>query len=145
MPPTNLTTATADEVGRALSGFGVNLLVRQIAASCEFLQRVFDFSVVRADQNYALLTHRGQYYQLHTDATYAAHPLYELLPPPPRGLGVELRLYEVDPEQAESRARECGFTVLQSTADKPHGLRECFILDADGYCWVPSVRLPADA
>jgi hypothetical protein len=27
--------------------------------------------------------------------------------------------------------------VLQAPADKPHGLREAYILDPDGYCWVP--------
>jgi hypothetical protein len=25
--------------------------------------------------------------------------------------------------------------------DKPHGLRECVLLDDDGYCWVPGVAL----
>jgi hypothetical protein len=25
--------------------------------------------------------------------------------------------------------------------DKPHGLRECIIIDDDGYVWVPGVAL----
>ena len=116
--------------------------MRRIAPCREFLRRVFAFTVVRADDNYALLNHRARLYQLHADATYAAHPLYALLPTePPRGLGVELQLYEMDPDQAEARAREFGYSILQPAADKPHGLRECFILDPDGYCWVPSARL----
>ena len=55
-----------------------------------------------------------------------------------RGAGVELRLYGVDPDQAEARARAAGQVVLAGSADKPHGLRECYLLDEDGYTWVPS-------
>lgn len=29
--------------------------------------------------------------------------------------------------------------ILAGAADKPHGLREAFILDPEGYCWVPTV------
>ena len=58
-----------------------------------------------------------------------------------RGAGVELRLYGCDPDVAESKARELGFTVLAGSIDKPHGLRECVILDDDGYAWVPAVAL----
>ena len=28
--------------------------------------------------------------------------------------------------------------ILQPPTNKPHGLREAYILDPDGYCWVPS-------
>ena len=56
-----------------------------------------------------------------------------------RGAGVELRLYGCDPDEAEARARQLGFTVLAGAMDKPHGLRECVILDDEGYAWVPSV------
>ena len=42
-----------------------------------------------------------------------------------------------------SRAEAAGGHVLQAPANKPHGLRECVILDADGYAWVPSRGLQA--
>ena len=58
-----------------------------------------------------------------------------------RGAGVELRLYGCDPDVAEAKARELGFTILAGSIDKPHGLRECVILDDDGYAWVPAVAL----
>ncbi len=29
--------------------------------------------------------------------------------------------------------------VLAETSDKPHGLRECYLVDPDGYVWVPGV------
>ena len=131
----------AEEVGRLLRGFGVNLLVRRVAQSVEFLHSVLRFEVLRQSDDYAMLAHREQLYQLHADSTYAAHPLLAQLPDAGlRGAGIELRLYEVDPDQAEHRARQGGYEVLQTATDKPHGLRECFLLDPDGYCWAPSVR-----
>jgi hypothetical protein len=50
-----------------------------------------------------------------------------------------LRLHGRDPDAAEAAARRLGYTVLASTVDKPHGLREVYLLDADGYLWVPDV------
>ena len=50
--------------------------------------------------------------------------------------------YGVDPDRAEAAARRLGFTVLAPAADKPHGLREAFILDLDGYLWVPDLPRP---
>ena len=129
-------------VGEMLNGFGVNLLVRQIAEEIKFLQNVFAFAPLRQDENYALLRHREQFYQLHADSTYASHPLYAMLPQmPPRGVGVELQLYQTDPDAAEMRAKQFDYHILQPALDKPHGLRECFLLDPNGYCWVPSRRL----
>jgi hypothetical protein len=29
--------------------------------------------------------------------------------------------------------------VLAGSMDKPHGLRECMLIDDDGYVWVPGV------
>ncbi len=58
----------------------------------------------------------------------------------PRGLGAEIRLYDCDPDQAVARAKAHGHHVLQEATDKPHGLREAYILDPDGYCWVPKGR-----
>ena len=133
---------SAEQMGHLLSGFGINLLVRRIDRTAEFLRDVLGFKVLRQSADYAVLAHRRRLYQLHADATYAAHPLSAHLPESGlRGAGVELRLYQADPDRAERRARKGGYQVLQSAADKPHGLRECFILDPDGYCWVPSVKI----
>jgi len=135
---------SADDFGRLLHGFGINLLVRDVPRCCEFLRRVLEFEVLRESPDFAILRHRDQLYQLHADTTYGQNPLPSLLPESgPRGGGAELRLYHVDPDRAEARARELGAVVLQVSTDKPHGLRECYLLDPDGYCWVPSVPLPA--
>ena len=39
---------------------------------------------------------------------------------------------------AAARAEAAGGTILQPPTDKPHGLREAYLLDPDGYVWVPS-------
>ena len=138
----NLDTISAEDFGRSLGGFGINLVVSDVNRSCEFLHSVFDFSIPRQSQDFAILLHRGVTYQLHADHTYSTNPLLSLLPDNgPRGGGIELRLYQLDPDQAQARAEAAGYIVLQSSADKPHGLRECFLLDPDGYCWVPSIAL----
>ena len=36
-------------------------------------------------------------------------------------------------------ALQRGYEVLEPASDKPHGLREAYILDADGYVWVPDI------
>ncbi|MDO6646849.1 VOC family protein, partial [Acinetobacter guillouiae] len=66
-------------------------------------------------------------------------PLLGLLPEnPPRGAGIEIRLYATDPDQTAERAEKAGHVVLQAPTDKPHGLREAYILCDNGYAWVPS-------
>ena len=53
-----------------------------------------------------------------------------------RGAGIEIRLHDHDPDAAAVTAEGLGYTVLAGAADKPHGLREAYIADPDGYVWV---------
>ena len=129
----------AEGFGRALSGLGLNILVRDVRATSAFLTGVFGMSCHQVTQDFAIVRYGGQVFQLHADGTYHANPLLGLLPEnPPRGAGIEIRLYDSDPDAAVGRAQEAGHTILQPPADKPHGLREAYILDHDGYAWVPS-------
>ena len=129
----------AADFGAALRGIGLNLLVRDVLATCAFLETVFDIRTHRKSADFAIATYGNQVFQIHADGTYHSNPLLGLLPEnPPRGAGIEIRLYDSDPEQAVVRATAAGATILQPPADKPHGLREAYILDADGYAWVPS-------
>lgn len=129
----------ADSFGRSLRGIGLNLLVRDVAAHCAFLEAVFDMKSHQATKDFAILTYGDQVFQLHADGTYSNNPLLNLLPEnPPRGAGVEIRLYNTDPDEAVQLAEAAGFTILQPATDKPHGLREAYILCPDGYAWVPS-------
>lgn len=132
----------ADVYGRSLKGFGVNLLVADIARSLAFLTDVLEVGVVYSDADFAVLAHKDSQWMLHADHTYAEHPLLGLTGDGViRGAGAELRLYDIDPDAAEARARARDYTVLAATADKPHGLRECFLADPDGYIWVPGIAI----
>jgi hypothetical protein len=50
-------------------------------------------------------------------------------------------LHGRDPDEAESMARRLGFAVLAGAVNKPHGLREAYLVDPDGYLWVPDIPL----
>jgi catechol 2,3-dioxygenase-like lactoylglutathione lyase family enzyme len=135
---------SADEYGRSLKGLGVNLLVREVARSVAFARDVLGASVAFADADFAVLRYRTPRaeaeWMLHADGTYHANPLLPLLDDSaPRGLGAEIRLYDCDPDACVTRAKAHGHHVLQEARDKPHGLREAYILDPDGYCWVPGL------
>lgn len=132
-------TVSADVFGAGLRGIGLNILTRDVKALAAGLSAVFGMTAHRLSEDFAILRYGEQVFQLHSDGTYAANPLLGLLPEnPPRGAGVEIRLYDTDPDAAAEMAEAHGFTVLQEPTDKPHGLRECYLLCPDGYAWVPS-------
>ncbi len=132
-------TVTADAFGRSLSGLGLNLLVRDVVAQCAFLRAVFAMRAYRVSADFAILRYGAQLFQLHGDGTYHSNPLPGLLPEtPPRGAGIEIRLFDTDPDRAAALAEAAGGTILQAPTDKPHGLREAYILCGNGYAWVPS-------
>ncbi|MEO3427701.1 VOC family protein [Pelagibius sp. CAU 1746] len=131
----------ADTYGRSLTGFGVNILVRDVAAMLAFLTEVLGVEAVYAERDFAVCRHGGQEWMLHSDASYHANPLLALTGDGAiRGAGLELRLYGVDPAAAAARAEAAGHSVLQQPTDKPHGLREAYIAGPDGYVWVPSMH-----
>ncbi len=132
----------APDYAKTLSGLGINLLVREIAPAAAFAGAVLTARVIHADADFAVLRHGSAEWMLHADHTYQDHPLQGSLNEDiVRGVGAELRLYGRDPDAAEAAAREHGHTVLEGATDKPHGLREVYILDPDGYLWVPGVSL----
>lgn len=142
----DLGNVTADRFGRSLRGIGLNLLVRDVPGECAFLETVFAMTCHQVTRDFAIVAYGPQLFQLHADGTYHSNPLLGLLPQtPPRGAGIEIRLYDSDPDLAAARAAAFGATVLQAPADKPHGLREAYLLCANGYAWVPSRPLAARA
>lgn len=136
-------TVKAEDFGRSLTGIGLNLVVRDVKRLAAFLEAVFGMTAHRLTQDFAIMTYHGEVFQLHSDATYGGNPLLGLVPEAgPRGGGVEIRLYETDPEAAAAHAAAFpDAVILQEPTDKPHGLRECYILCENGYAWVPSRRL----
>jgi uncharacterized glyoxalase superfamily protein PhnB len=126
----------ADEFGRSLPAFSVNLLVADIGRSVAFYSGVFGAAVRYSDPDFAALRLNGLDFMLHADHTYDGHPWQSrLFAGERRGLGAELRLLGVDPDALEARAREAGAPVHMAATDKAHGWREAWIEDPDGYVW----------
>ena len=57
----------------------------------------------------------------------------------PKGIGIELRVIGCDPDRAEERARNENYIILSNSMNKVHDMRECYIFDNYGFCWVPSI------
>ena len=132
-------TVDADTFGRGLRGLGLNILVRDVKAEVAFLETVFGMTAYQPTDDFAIMTYGTQVFQVHSDGTYHSHPLLGMLPEnPPRGAGIEIHLYDTDPDAAVARAEAFGATILAEALDKPHGLREAYILCENGYAWVPS-------
>lgn len=132
-------TVPAAEFGASLRGLGLNLLVRDVRGYCAMLEAVFGMTAHRVSADFAILRYGMWVFQLHGDGTYHANPYLSYLPEAgPRGAGAELRLYDSDPDAAAAMAEAQGMHILQPPTDKPHGLRECYLICPDGYAWVPS-------
>lgn len=135
-------TVNADDFGTSLKGMGLNILVRDVIAQAEFLTTVFGMKAHRVTSDFAIMTYGDQVFQLHSDGTYHSHPLLGLLPEAgARGAGAQFHLFATDPDVAQSKAEAAGGHILQAAKNKPHGLREAFILCENGYAWVPSRTL----
>ena len=88
-------------------------------------------TIVYADADLAVLRHGEHEWMVHADHTYDAHPLLPRTRVAAlRGGGIELRVHDVDPDAAVGRGAGAAATRCWSPpADKPHGLREAYILD----------------
>ncbi len=132
----------ADEYGRALPTFTVNLLVKDVARSLPFYRDVLGATVRYADGDFAALALRGTDFMLHADHTYAHHPTFgRLQNAGPRGTGAEIRVMGIDPDAAEERAKRAGARIVQEARDFPHGWRDVMLEDPDGYVWAVGVPI----
>ena len=135
-------TISAGDFGASLNGLGLNILVRDVQAQAAFLIALFDMKAHRVSADFAIMIYGTQVFQLHSDGTYHSHPLPSLLPEAgARGAGAEFRLYATDPDEACAKAARHDAHILQDPTNKPHGLREAYILCENGYAWVPSRAL----
>jgi uncharacterized glyoxalase superfamily protein PhnB len=125
-----------EEYGRSLPNFTVNLLVRDVAKSIEFCTQVLESRVHYKDADFAALRIGSVEFMIHANHTYDRHPWFPRSQnESARGLGAELRLFNIDPDRLEGRARNFGTTVLQSAQEKPHGWRDVIVADPNGYAW----------
>ena len=70
---------SADEYGRSLPQFSVNLLVRNVENSVKFYRDVIGALVRYSDNDFAALDLNGWEFMLHADHTYDHHPSYPRL------------------------------------------------------------------
>ncbi len=134
---------SAADYGRSLRGLGFNLIVADVPRAVRFTTEVLGATSFFDNDSFAAMKLVGGDFMFHADHTYHGNPLAGMVKTAEaRGTAVELRVYGVDPDQAEKRARDGGWTILAGSLDKPHGLRECMIIDDDGFVWIPSVHLP---
>jgi predicted enzyme related to lactoylglutathione lyase len=132
----------ADEYGRALPKFSVNLLVRDLSRSLFFYEQVLGATVRYGDADFTAMVLNGVEFMLHADHTYDLHPLYTRLQGAgKRGTGAELRVMGIDPDAVQKRAEAAGTVILQPVADFPHGWRDVILEDPDGYIWAVGVPL----
>jgi len=133
---------SAADYGRTLSGLSVNLIVRDVGRSIPFYTNVLGLQLLYSDEDFAAFEREGVRLQLHADHTYAHMPWdARLREDSRRGLGAEIRILGVDPDAAEKRARDGGFTVLVPVRDWPHGWRDCVLEDPDGYTFAVGAPL----
>ena len=134
----------ADQYGRSLQGLTINLIVRNMSRMLEFQRYVLEVETVYEDPDFVLFEGYGAQWMAHADHAYDKNPLEALLKlDQPRGGLVELRIHGCDPDRAEQQAKQRGYQVVQKASDKPHGLREAYLRDAEGYLWVPDCPIAA--
>ncbi|MGA8260466.1 MAG: VOC family protein [Arenicellales bacterium] len=130
------------DYAHSLTGLTVNMLVKDVAAHAAFVREVLGLEIVHADADIAVYRHGDSQWTVHADHTYldSGNPMEEVARSlAARGGAVELRVHHCDPDKAEAAARRGGFEILAATENKPHGLREAYLRDTDGYIWVPDV------
>ena len=130
--------------GRGLeAGVGVNILVRDVETSIRWQVEVLQATVIYWEDHFAIMTAQGAIWLVHSDWSYRDHEMTGVVQGvEARGAGLEIRLYGLDPDACEARARAAGGIVLAGALDKPHGLREAYLVDPDGYVWAPGIGIP---
>ena len=133
---------SAEEYGHSLRGLTINLIARNMKRLQEFQNQVLGAKTIYCDPDFVVFQGYGSEWMVHADHTYADHPLQTVIQlEVPRGGIAELRLHGCDPDRAETQARLLDFLIVQPATDKPHGLRECYLRDDEGYLWVPDQPL----
>ena len=137
----------ASEFGKSLKGVSFNILVENIERTTLFLQKVIKGTIIYRDHDILIASKNDHTWMYHADHTYKNHSLYGFVRNQRneaikgRGAGIEMHIYNTDPDDFVQSARKNEYIVLEEAMDKPHGLREAYVLDDDGYCWVASIPL----
>lgn len=129
--------------GALLPPLSLNLIVTDVARAVAFYQAVFAAEVHYYDVDFGAVRVGPAEVMLHADHTHDEHEWHaDLRAGARRGLGLQVRLLGVDPDETERRAREAGATIVSAAADKGHGWRETLVRDPDGYEWAVGILIP---
>ncbi len=129
--------------GALLPPLSLNLVVTDTARSATFYRDVFDADVHYVDIDFAALRVGPAEVMLHADHTHDEHPWYpQLVAGAARGIGAQIRVLGIDPDETERRARAAGAFVARGAQDKGHGWRETLVRDPDGYEWAVGILIP---
>ena len=125
----------APAYGALLPQFTMNLVVSSIDRSLEFYRHVLQARVHYADADFAALRVLGVEFMLHADHTYERNPWSaNLRSGAPRGLGAEMCLLGMNPDELAERARSA-HAFVGDVAVRGHGWRQVMVRDPDGYVW----------
>jgi hypothetical protein len=120
----------ADQYGKALPKFSVNLLVRDVAQSLLSTAMFSALPCATPMRILQLCICSASIFMLHSDHTYDHHATLCSTPDSrPSGTGAELRILGIDPDAVHTRARAAQTTILQPPTDYPHGWRDITIAD----------------
>ncbi len=98
--------------GALLPPFSLNLLVIDTERSCAFYRAVFDAEIHYRDIDFAAVRVGPMEVMLHADHTHEGHPWHDdLVAGAQRGLGAQLRILGIDPDETERRSRSRGDRV----------------------------------
>ncbi len=90
--------------------------------------------------DWTVIEDHGMVMQIHSDAASGAHSLARLISEqPPRGAGVHICPFGVEPDRAVWPERSWGGTAIEPPARKPHGLRKPTSLAPDGQAFSPAI------
>lgn len=129
--------------GALLPPLSLNLLVANVEQAVAFYREVFGAEIHYYDVDFCAMRVGPAEVMLHADHTHDTHPWYnQLAAGDARGVGLQLRLLGVDPDETEQQARAYGATVVSPTENKGHGWRECLVRDPDGYEWAVGILIP---
>lgn len=129
--------------GALLPPFSLNLVVSDVERAVSFYQEVLGAEIHYYDIDFGALRVGGAEVMLHADHTHDEHPWHpELVGGASRGVGLQLRLLGIDPDETERRARAYGATLIAGAKNKGHGWRETLVRDPEGYEWAVGVLVP---
>ena len=132
--------------GALLPPLSLNLIVSNIDRSVAFYRDVLSARVHYCDVDFAAMQVGPAAVMLHADHTHEDNPWYAALTDgATRGIGAQLRLLGVDPDEVERRARAAGANLIAGAVSKGHGWRETLVRDPDGYEWAVGVLIDPPA